>query len=241
MKISNILGYDVFSDDLEAINLNTNCIINTINPHSYVTAKKDALFKEALIHSNVLLPDGTGMTYASRILNHNRLQRITGFDIHDFILRKINAELGKVCYLGSTDETLQLIVSRLKRDSPNVQVSVYSPPFKPVFSEKENMEIISHINTFKPDILFIGMTAPKQEKWVFENKEQIKAGVICSIGAVFDFYAGTIKRPPHWMIKLKLEWLGRFLNEPKRMWKRNFISTPMFVKDILFTKLRINH
>ena len=80
------------------------------------------------------------------------------------------------------------------------------------------------------------MTAPKQEKWVYENQNQINANVITSIGAVFDFYAGTVKRSGAIWIKLGLEWLPRLLRDPKRLWKRNFISTPLFLWDVLKAK-----
>ena len=78
------------------------------------------------------------------------------------------------------------------------------------------------------DVLFVGMTAPKQEKWVFQHKEALRAGIICSIGAVFDFYAGTAKRPPDWMIRHRLEWLGRLIANPGKIWRRVFISGPRF-------------
>ncbi len=94
------------------------------------------------------------------------------------------------------------------------------------------------INGFKPDILFVGMTAPKQEKWVYVNKEQIEAKVIVSIGAVFDFFAGTVKRSGPIWIKLGLEWLPRLVKEPRRLWKRNFVSTPLFLWDVLKAKIK---
>jgi N-acetylglucosaminyldiphosphoundecaprenol N-acetyl-beta-D-mannosaminyltransferase len=81
--------------------------------------------------------------------------------------------------------------------------------------------------------LFVGMTAPKQEKWVHKNKANIHVDIICSIGAVFDFYAGTVKRPPDWMVMMKLEWLGRLLSNPKKMWRRVFVSGPRFFLSIL--------
>jgi N-acetylglucosaminyldiphosphoundecaprenol N-acetyl-beta-D-mannosaminyltransferase len=93
--------------------------------------------------------------------------------------------------------------------------------------------MIAAINAFKPDILFVGMTAPKQEKWVYAHKAQIDARIICSIGAVFDFYAGTVKRPSAFWINLGLEWLPRLLKEPRRLARRNFISTPAFLWDVV--------
>ena len=88
---------------------------------------------------------------------------------------------------------------------------------------------MASINSFQPDVLFVGMTAPKQEKWVYQFKNQLNVKVIASVGAVFDFYAGMIKRPGKFWISLGLEWLPRFFREPKRLWRRNLISTPSFI------------
>ena len=99
---------------------------------------------------------------------------------------------------------------------------------KPVFSADDNAEMLSQVNNFKPDVLFVGMTAPKQEKWAYSNKTRIDAQLICSIGAVFDFYAGTVQRPSDVWIDLSLEWLGRLVKEPKRMWKRYLYYGPVF-------------
>jgi N-acetylglucosaminyldiphosphoundecaprenol N-acetyl-beta-D-mannosaminyltransferase len=90
-----------------------------------------------------------------------------------------------------------------------------------------------HHNSSSLNVLFVGMTAPKQEKWVFQNQEKIRADIICSIGAVFDFYAGTAERPHGWMIRLRLEWLGRLLTDPKKIWKRVFLSGPRFIFSIV--------
>jgi N-acetylglucosaminyldiphosphoundecaprenol N-acetyl-beta-D-mannosaminyltransferase len=132
---------------------------------------------------------------------------------------------------------LELIQNRAEKDFPNVRVHSYSPPYKPVFSDEDNKKIIDTINDCEPDVLFIGMTAPKQEKWVFKNEGDLKVGTICSIGAVFDFYAGTVKRSGPIWIKLGLEWLPRFLREPKRLAERNLISSPKFIIEVLSFKL----
>ena len=139
--------------------------------------------------------------------------------------------------MGSSQETLLKIKNRLINEYPNCIVNFYSPPYRTYFSKEENVKIISAINNFGPDILFVGMTAPKQEKWVYLCKSQINAKIICSIGAVFDFYAGNIKRPNQFWINLGLEWFIRFLKEPKRLFKRNFISTPLFLFYVLKSKL----
>lgn len=208
-------------------------VVNTINPHSYVTAKADVAFKKALLSSDVLLPDGEGIVWAIKRRYGIHAQKIAGSDLHQMVLDKLNICGGRIFYLGASPETLSIIKSKMAGLYPNILVETYSPPYKESFSVEENQEMIRRINNFSPDILFVGMTAPKQEKWIDENKKQLNVKMISGIGAVFDFFAGTKKRPPQWMIKCKLEWLGRLLKEPKRMWRRNFVSTPLFIMDFL--------
>ena len=127
--------------------------------------------------------------------------------------------------------------NKVKKEFPNISVSRFSPPYKAQFTKSETAQMTEKVNDFKPDILFVGMTAPKQEKWVFVNKENIYAKTIVSIGAVFDFYAGTIKRPGNLWVSLGLEWFPRFLKEPKRLAKRNLVSTPKFLLEIMCYKI----
>lgn len=232
-----IMNYEVFVDDLEIIDLESKKIINTINPHSYVTAKSDKEFEEALQSSDLLIPDGIGIVFAAKHINHKCIKKIAGADLHKFLLSKMDGRNGKVFYMGASQNTLDKIEEKIKNEYPNIKVESYSPPFKSEFTDKDNATMVAKINKFKPDVLFIGMTAPKQEKWLYKHKEQLNFKVASSIGAVFDFYAGTVKRPSQFWINLHLEWLLRLLQEPKRLWRRNFISTPLFIIDILKYKL----
>ena len=106
-----------------------------------------------------------------------------------------------------------------------------------VITTKDSNDMTSAVNMTKPDVLFVGMTAPKQEKWVYKNKDSLKVKTICSIGAVFDFYSGNVKRPSSLWISLGLEWLPRFIKEPKRLFRRNMISTPKFIFLVLMSKI----
>ena len=235
----NIMGYEVFIDSLETIDLKERKIINTINPHSYVIAKKDLLFQKALKASDVLIPDGSGIVLAAKQIHGKSIKKIAGADLHYFLLQKMNEVSGKVFYMGASQNTLKNIKAKIYREFPNIQVACYSPPFKANFSTEEDTSIVDTINSFNPDVLFIGMTAPKQEKWLYNHKDMLNFTIASSIGAVFDFYAGTIKRPHAFWINLHLEWLLRLLTEPKRLWRRNFISTPIFLIDMLREKYQL--
>lgn len=227
-----LLGYNIYSDDKEYLAV-AKGVINTINPHSYVISRKDGKFRKALEAADYLLPDGTGITIAARILAGQKINKIAGSDLHEIVLKSLNKSKGSCFYLGSSEKTLNLIRERLKREYPDVRTRFFSPPFRDKFSKEENGTMTKAVNDFRPDVLFVGMTAPKQELWVHENMENLNVPLICCIGAVFDFYAGTVKRPGRFWINAGLEWLPRLLKEPARLWKRNFVSSPLFLWYIL--------
>lgn len=231
------MNYEVFVDELSTIDLQTKKVVNTINPHSYITALGDEYFREALQDSDLLIPDGSGIVLAAKQINKASIKKIAGTDLHNFLLQEMNEKSGKIFYMGASQNTLDKIEEKLKRDYPNIVVESYSPPFKPAFTKEDNDVIVSKINAFEPDVLFVGMTAPKQEKWLHEHKEQLRFKVASSIGAVFDFYAGTVERPSQFWLDLHLEWLPRLLKEPKRLWRRNFVSTPLFLYEIFLFKM----
>lgn len=221
--------YNIFNNDLDSIKINkSKLIINTINAHSYIIAKEDLEFKKALEESDILLPDGEGIVLMVKKLKGKKIKKIAGADIHDKFLEQANSENLKCFYLGSSQKTLDLMKLNLSEKHTNIKFGFFSPPFKKVFSDIDTNSMIQKVNGFEPDILFIGMTAPKQEKWVRANKNLLNAKAICSIGAVFDFIAETKKRAPKWIIDIKLEWLYRSFTE-LRLAKRYIYSTPLFL------------
>jgi N-acetylglucosaminyldiphosphoundecaprenol N-acetyl-beta-D-mannosaminyltransferase len=211
-------------------------LINTINAHSYNVAKRDSQFLDALINSDVILPDGIGVVLGYRLIN-KKIKKIAGADLFYYEMKRLQKSKGSCFFMGSSEATLLKIRDRISKEFPAVQFQTYSPPYKAIFSKTENEAMIQAVNNFQPDVLFIGMTAPKQEKWAYEHFNALEAKHVCCIGAVFDFYAGTVNRPPQWMINIGLEWFGRFINEPKRMWHRYLVSSPVIIKDVLLYRL----
>lgn len=249
-------------------------LINTINAHSYNTARKDGLFAEALTNGDVLIPDGVSIVKACRWIKAKSLpkERIAGWDLFEFEMNKLeecgmwNEEFGvnnssldnsqsaladnpkfkiqnsefrspqfTVMFMGSSEKVLDLIVKRAAKVYPHLKVVTYSPPYKPEFSEEDNKAIIDAINTADPDLLWIGMTAPKQEKWTYSHWDELKIHChVGTIGAVFDFFAGTVERAPVWWQRHGLEWLYRLLKEPKRMWRRYIIGNALFLFNVIF-------
>lgn len=232
------INYNLFTGLLNDLPLTSKTVINTINQYSFCIAEEDAKFKQALLESEILLPDGEGIVFAERLLTGKKIKKISGTDLHLHLLSTLNQKKGRCFYLGSSQSTLNKIKHKLSIEYPDLEAGFYSPPFKLSFTEQDNQQMIEAINSFKPDVLFIGLTAPKQEKWSAEHKAAIDAKIICAIGAVFDFYAGTVKRPSQLWINMRLEWFGRFVSEPKRMWRRYFYFGPIYLFHIAKTKIR---
>ena len=215
-------------------------LIDTVNAHSFVVARKDAAFEEALMNADALLPDGISIVKACRFLHTENApdEKIAGADLFAYEMGKLNEKGGTCFFMGSSPAVLEKIVNQAAVTYPNITVKTYSPPYKPVFSPEENQAILAAIHAADPDLLWIGMTAPRQEKWLHEHWSELD--IHChagAIGAVFDFFAGTVKRAPRWWIDHGLEWLYRFLREPRRTWRRYAVSNPVFLFLVLREKL----
>jgi N-acetylglucosaminyldiphosphoundecaprenol N-acetyl-beta-D-mannosaminyltransferase len=198
------------------------------NPHSLVAAQKTPRFMTALQACNAVVADGVGVTLIGRLTGIDVGPRITGLDFFLGLMSRLDRRGGRAFLFGSSDAVLERMVSRTRRDFPNVIVETLSPPFGE-WSDAHNDAMITRIREAKPDVLWVGMTAPKQEIWVHTNANRVDVPVVGSVGAVFDYYAGTVKRAPQWLCKLGLEWLYRLAGEPRRLWRRTLISAPIFV------------
>jgi N-acetylglucosaminyldiphosphoundecaprenol N-acetyl-beta-D-mannosaminyltransferase len=198
------------------------------NPHSMVIARTDPQFHEALNSATHIVSDGFGCRIAALLTGRDFGPRITGFDFFEASMGKLNERGGKVFFLGSSNDTLARIKLRCARDYPNVAIHSHSPPFGS-WTDAEDARIVRLVRRADPDILWVGLTAPKQEKWAAAHRDDLRTPVIGCIGAVFDYYAGTVKRAPRWVCRIGLEWLYRLAGEPGRLWKRTFVSFPMFM------------
>lgn len=239
----NFLGYDLFDASVERCALEIASVAASeqrecrlfacLNPHSYSLAKKDLSFRAALEAANWLVPDGAGVVYGARLLGLQISARVSGPDVFQATMERLDSSKGSVFFLGSSEDTLSKIRDRVAVAYPSiVVVGTFSPPYKEEFSEEENAAMIDAVNAAQPDVLWVGMTAPKQEKWIAANRSQLNVGVAGAIGAAFDFFAGTVKRSPRVFRALGLEWLPRLIQQPRRLWRRMFLSAPVFLKDV---------
>lgn len=249
LRKENILGYSVVScTSAQCVTLictwlgtdEIKKVFVCANPHSLIQAKYDFGFQKAIHAADLVTPDGSGILLASKILGGAICERVTGSDIFWGLSAALNASGSKsYFFLGSTPETLAMIKDKMAKEYPNIYFAgSFSPPYKPEFSIEENRLMVEAVNTAQPDVLWVGMTAPKQEKWIYQNRDQLEVKFIGAVGAVFDFYVGNVKRSHPIFQKLGLEWLPRLLQEPRRLWRRNFISSPLFLLAIFAQKFR---
>jgi N-acetylglucosaminyldiphosphoundecaprenol N-acetyl-beta-D-mannosaminyltransferase len=207
------------------------------NPHSLSVARTDGHFRDALEMASEVVADGVGCQWAAALAGVSVGPRITGHDFFLSIMATLNWTGGRAFFFGSSEGVLAKLTDRVKVDFPRVTVATLSPPFRP-WSEEENCQMIKEIRHFNPDVLWVGMTAPKQEKWVASNTAQLEVPVVGSIGAVFGYYAGVTPRAPRWICDLGLEWLYRLPREPRRLWRRTFVSAPVFLWFVLLERMR---
>ena len=215
-------------------------LIDTVNAHSFVVARKDEAFAKALMRADALLPDGISIVKACRWLGTKNApaEKIAGADLFAYEMGKLEKKGGTCFFLGSSPSTLEKIVERAAKDYPHIDIKTFSPPYKAVFSPEENQAMIDAVNAADPDLLWVGMTAPKQEKWLDSHWAELD--IRChagAIGAVFDFFAGTVERAPQKWIDLGLEWLYRLLKEPRRTWRRYLVNNPKFLWLVLKERL----
>jgi len=240
IKFVDIIGYRVFSDDLSRIPIDSpKCkVVNTISPNSYGIATKDNEFESSLKNCDYLVLDGVYFALASILLKGKNIKKNQGPDVFYHFIERSEQLKKKVFFLGSTEKTLDLIRSKAAFMYPNVTVKTYSPPFRQEFTFEDNHSIIEAINSFNPDIVFVGMTCPKQEKWAMKNREEINAHLIITIGNVFDWFAGTQKPiKPIWF-KMRIGWLIRIFVRPE-VFKRNIGNQMRFFGHIILIFLKL--
>lgn len=247
-----VLGYGVDSRPLvhlseEIVNWvvggNAGKSLFCANPHSLEVARTHPDFAAALRNAHWLVPDGAGIVLASRLLGGTIRHRVTGSDIFLAVNRALDHLGGRgVFFLGSTPDNLEMIRRRFEQDYPRLKwAGAYSPPFVDRFDEKENQRIRQLINSSAAEVLWVGLTAPKQELWIAENLSSLQVRFAGAVGAVFDFYSGRVRRSGYYWQRLGLEWLPRLLHEPQRLWRRNLVSSPCFMLRVIGSRLFQNN
>ena len=201
------------------------------NVHTTVMSYESEHYRTVQNSAAMALPYGGPLSKYSRFAGFRNAERVTGPDLMVELFR-ISAQKGyRHFFYGSTQETLDDMRTALRRDYPGiVDAGMYAPPFRPL-TEEEDQKIIALINDARPDFIWVGLGAPKQEEWMYDHRGALNA-VSVGVGAGFDYLAGHIRRAPRIMQVLCLEWLYRLLQDPKRLWKRYVTTNVKFLKYI---------
>lgn len=243
MKRINIGGFNI-----DVVNINDACelvynyisnteknkkaiMVQAVNTDTIVKANINEELKAFANKADLALADGMPLVWASKFSEYKLEERVGGPDFFEEFNKIAHKNKISYYFLGCTEEVTKLLIENLKEKYPNIDVKGYfCPPFSDMEDEKLNDDIINRINKINPDIVWVSFGCPKQEKWIVKHKDRINTSMIMGIGAVFQFYAGTIKRAPVWLQKIGLEWFYRFLQEPKRLFRRYFIEGPRFIR-----------
>ena len=210
------------------------------NPHSLELARKDRAMHAAIMAADLVTPDGAGIVLASRLLNGRIRERVCGPDLFPGLCAHLNAARPgtRMFFLGSTEENLASLERRFRADYPALNFcGALAPPFRAEFSAEEEDAMIRTINAAEPEVLWLGLGAPKQEKWAHRMRSRLRVALVGPIGGAFDWYSGRIRLPPLWMQKAGLQWLHRLAQEPRRLWRRN-LDSPIFLARVAVQRLR---
>lgn len=232
----NILGVDVAAIDMEwlveylkeNIKKLSGDYICVSNVHTTVMAYEDLEYRQVQNGGIMAIPDGGPLSSVGRKRGYINMKRTTGPSLMGEIFKSPNLNGYRHFFFGATDETLQNLYNVLISTYPGIQIAgMYSPPFRQM-TEEEDKAIIDRINETRPDFVWVGLGAPKQEKWMALHQGKIK-GLMIGVGAGFDYHAGNIQRAPEWMQKKNLEWVYRLMQDPKRLFKRYWHTNIKFI------------
>lgn len=210
--------------------------ITVNNVHTMIEGFGDEGYQDIINNSFLSIPDGKPLQIVGRLKGNREISRLFGPTVMEKFIDWGRKDGIRHFFFGSSEENLQKLKLAVTKKYPGAIVcGMISPPFISM-SEWSNTEFIQKINEAEPDFIWVGLGAPKQERWMFENDKNIHSGIMFGIGAGFSYLAGDTKHAPQWMKNFALEWLFRLVQEPKRLWKRYFTTIPQF---ILFTSLEL--
>lgn len=237
VQVSNITNEHLLESFSECIKQKQKTQVCITPVNSLLAAIKDPQVLSIYNASEYVLCDGTPIKWAAGFLNTPIVERITGLDLLPNVVKLCAQKDFTIFLLGASPGVAEKLREKMVALYPNCKVvGIYVPPYMKVFSEEENLKMIAAINAVAPDVLLVSLTAPKQDIWIAENLHRVNASIQIGIGGAFEVMAGLAKRAPKWMHAAGLEWFYRFIQEPKRLFRRYFIEAPLFIPLIIKQK-----
>lgn len=197
--------------------------------HGLLESQRDAELRRIHNQAGLVMPDGMPLVWISRLKGQRRVERVCGPDLLPALSRRSEQRGYRQFFYGGTPQVAKMLVDRLRDAHPDLQIAgIYAPPFRRLTTE-EDAAVVALINASQADIVWVGLGAPKQERWMAEHLGRLDAPVMIGVGAAFDFHAGVKRRAPRWMQRSGLEWTFRLASEPRRLWRRYLVGNPKFV------------
>jgi N-acetylglucosaminyldiphosphoundecaprenol N-acetyl-beta-D-mannosaminyltransferase len=237
VMVNSITSQEIIDAVSHYIKTNSQITISNVNVQAMNLTFKHPWFRDFLNQSDIVFCDGFGIILGARILGLNIKHRNTPPDWIPLLANKCAENNNSLAFLGSKPGIAEKTAEVLKRDNLTLNIPfTHHGYFNKSLGHPENEAVIQSINAVKPDILLVGFGMPIQEKWIMENFERLDVKVFLPVGAAFDYVSGNVRRAPRWMTDHGLEWLGRLIIEPRRLWKRYIIGIPVFFYRILLQK-----
>ncbi|MBQ2897333.1 MAG: WecB/TagA/CpsF family glycosyltransferase [Clostridia bacterium] len=220
---------DTVEKAIQALDSKKPFFIVTPNPEIVNIAIQNHEYRDVLNSADIVTPDGIGIVYASKIIGGEIKKRAAGFDIVKGILEKLNEKSGSVYLFGGKPSVAEIAAQKISEEFPAIKIAGFHHGYF-----DDDAKIINDIKSKKPDLLLVCLGAPKQEMWIYNNKDILNAGIMIGAGGSIDVLSGMTKRAPEIFIKLNLEWFYRLLNEPKRIGR--MAKIPVFLLKVLFKR-----
>lgn len=224
MKINNV-DFPTVSKTI-ANNMKGRGYICLTDVGNVISATRDRQLLEAINGSLLSIADGMPLAWYGKMIGRNGVERISGMELMKRLLERSEF---KHYLLGDTQETINRVIEKARRDNTKIKICGYSPPFKSTFDENDNKKLLNRINAEDPDIVWVAFGGGKQEKWMHKNIQNLSRGIMIGVGAAFRFYIGEIKTPPKMFQNLGLQWFFRLMEDPIRIGRRQLASFPIFV------------
>lgn len=228
VRINTYSKSEVFSIVESFIQSDAPHLIWSVNVDPFMQLTKDGKFRDIYEAADLVLADGMPLVWISRLFGNSIPERITGIDFLEEFAPIAEKKGYSYFFVTSSEKTLTLAKQKLQEKFPRLVIHTYAPPFSPRWTKKESEAIVDAIATARPDILFVGVGAPRQEKWIYQNWRRLNVPVALGIGGALEMVAGFKKRAPRWMQNAGLEWFFRFLQDPWRLWRRYMINMIQF-------------
>lgn len=204
------------------------------NVHSIRLAQRDRALRDCINRADLALPDGSGLSIAGKVCRHPIRENLNGTDLTPKVLKRAEEEGWSVYLLGAKPSVVEACCRRLQDQWPHLHIVGYHHGY---FSPEEEAALVENINLAQPDILFVALGSPMQEKWIARHETHIEAGVCVAVGGLFDFISGVRRRAPVWMRRWGIEWLYRFAQDPRSKWRRVVIEIPWFLTLVCLSRL----